>query len=42
MRHAISDAVTGFLLGIAFMLVLIQLWGLTWVRMIAPGWMPGI
>jgi hypothetical protein len=42
MRHPLSDAVTGFLLGIAFMLILIQMWGLTWVRVIAPGWSPGI
>jgi hypothetical protein len=42
MRHPLSDAVTGFLLGIAFMLVLIQVWGLSWVRLIAPGWTPGI
>jgi hypothetical protein len=41
-RHAIADAVTGFLLGVAFMLVLIQVWGLGWVRVIAPGWSPGL
>lgn len=37
-----SDAATGFLLGIALMLVLIQVWGLAWVRLIAPGWTPGL
>lgn len=42
MRRAISDAVTGFLLGVAFMLILIQVWGLGWVRVIAPGWSPGL
>lgn len=42
MKHRIPDAMTGFLLGIAFMLVLIQVWGLTWVRLIAPGWTPGL
>lgn len=42
MRHRFADAIVGFLLGIAFMLVLIQTWGLTWVRLIAPSWSPGV
>lgn len=42
MKHPITDAMVGFLVGIAFMLVLIQVWGLTWLRLIAPGWSPGL
>jgi len=38
----VADAVVGFLLGVAFMLVLIQIWGLSWVRFLAPSWKPGI
>ncbi|MGI0149684.1 MAG: hypothetical protein ACREDF_09165 [Thermoplasmata archaeon] len=41
MRHPISDAMVGFLLGIAFILILLQVWGLTWLRLIALGWSPG-
>jgi len=27
---------------VAFMLAMIQIWGLTWVRFLAPSWKPGI
>ena len=37
----VADGVVGFLLGVAFMLVVIQIWGLSWVRFLAPSWKPG-
>ena len=36
MSERVSDGVVGFLLGVAFMLILIQIWGLSWVRSLAP------
>ncbi len=42
MRHKITDGLVGFLLGIALMLMIIQLWGLSWVQILAPSWKPGI
>ena len=34
---------TNFLyLGIALMLMIIQIWGLSWVQILAPSWKPGI
>ncbi len=42
LRHKITDGLVGFLLGIAFMLARIQIWGLSWVRLLAPSWKPGI
>ncbi len=41
-RHKLTDGLVGFLLGVAFMLAMIQIWGLTWVRFLAPSWKPGI
>lgn len=41
-RHKMTDGLVGFLLGVAFMLALIQIWGLTWVRFVAPSWKPGV
>jgi len=41
-KQAIRNHFVGFLLGVAFTLVLIQLWGLAWVHLIAPNWGPGI
>jgi hypothetical protein len=42
MRHKYTDGLVGFLLGVAFMLALIQIWGLNWVRILAPSWKPGL
>jgi len=42
MSERVSDGVVGFLLGVAFMLILIQIWGLSWVRFLAPSWKPGV
>ena len=41
-RHKLTDGLVGFLLGVAFMLAMIQIWGLTWVRFLAPSWKPGL
>jgi len=41
-RHKLIDGLVGFLLGVAFMLAMIQIWGLTWVRFLAPSWKPGL
>ena len=42
MRHKITDGLIGFLVGIALMLTIIQIWGLSWIHILAPTWSPGL